>query len=136
LANIFAKIFDALAGSNKPLLSAQLLAEAEKLWIVQEGNWTTELKRQFTEDLKCWLKNKTAASPEKKTFFEKLEEDQKAQADEPPPPPPAAKEVRMLTYRAKVDCVVQGWFRRKGDIFSAFETDNPHIELMSEGGIN
>jgi len=55
-------------------LQGDMLKQAEKLWGVKDGNWTTAQEEQFTEDLERWRRDGAAPSAEMKSFFEKFAE--------------------------------------------------------------
>jgi hypothetical protein len=55
-------------------LSGDMLAEAERLWGVTGGKWTTAQEERFAEDLERWRREGKAPSPEMRSFFEKFAE--------------------------------------------------------------
>jgi hypothetical protein len=55
-------------------LQGEMLAEAERIWGVKEGKWTTAQEERFTEDLERWRRDGEAPTPEMKSFFRKFAE--------------------------------------------------------------
>jgi len=122
MENIFGKIYEAIYANKKILLEGELLIEAEKLWEVKNGVWTPEQKKRFGQELKGW-KQGAATLPDKVTLFMKLEallDLNKKQS-----------QIDGITYhyRAKCNCVVNGVYRREGDIIiSEKKLEVPHFE--------
>ena len=126
MENIFGKIIDALSGNKKIPLEGELLAEAEKLWEVKNSAWTPEQIKRFSDELKGW-KQGSATMSEKKVFFEKLEASLK------PQDPPGDEKTKIYKYRAVRNCVVDGIYRREGEIiFLAEKSEVPHFEFVEE----
>jgi len=120
MENIFKSIYDALSGNKKLPLEGELLAKAEKIWEVKNGNWTQEQRKQFAEDLKHWRKVGIAASAEMEIFFQKLDEYQETQVEQ-----------KVFKYRVITECTFGGKYRRKGEIIhSVKKLEVPHFELV------
>jgi len=140
--NIFKSIKDVFyaTGNNKTIpLEGEMLARAEALYEVKEGNWTPPQKNVFFEDLKAFEKDGTAATPEKKAFFEALEESCKKseeKSDSKQPELGTDGKAKVYKYRVKTDCTFKGSYRRVGEIIiSAVELKVPHFSPVEKENI-
>jgi len=55
-------------------LQGDMLAQASRIWGIQDGKWTTAQEERFTEDLERWRREGAAPTPEMRTFFQKFAE--------------------------------------------------------------
>jgi len=139
--NIFKSIKELLYVNSKTIpLEGELLKSAQELYEVKDGNWTPAQKNAFSEDLKAFEKDGTAATPEKKAFFEAVaksqepdEQSDEEQSDEKQPELGADGKEKVYRYRVKTDCTFKRKYRRVGDIvFSAVKLKVPHFEAIAE----